>query len=141
MADPTSDVDEAICWYCGAPADPACAGEVSLYAEAVENMDGQGYPVVRVRCLDHVHVNVPRCEACRDRHKSVGCLMLLGVWIGCMVGFSLGGWMTVVGFFLGLLMVGFGHYLCDRLSGRKPFLTPYPPIQRLHRAGWKSANN
>jgi hypothetical protein len=49
MSDPTSDVDEGVCWQCGAPANPTCARTWSLFARAIEHKDGQGYHVMRGR--------------------------------------------------------------------------------------------
>jgi hypothetical protein len=57
MSDPTSDVDEAACWHCGAPADPHCARSVQFGAFSASHKDAQGYPVVRFLLVDRVRVH------------------------------------------------------------------------------------
>ena len=135
MSEPMPDVDEAVCWQCGAPANPACTQTMTLYAKSREHKDGQGYPVVRGRWQDSVSISIPRCEACRDRQRLVQFLMLVGLMISTVLGFSLGGWMPVVGFLGGAVTVILGSILYERHSGRRTWLDTYPPLKRLHQAG------
>jgi hypothetical protein len=62
MSEPRSDVDETVCWQCGAPTNPACAQALTLNAKSRQHKDGQGYPVVRGRWNDQVRVRIPRCH-------------------------------------------------------------------------------
>jgi hypothetical protein len=140
MSDPASDVDEAVCWQCGAPADPHCAPTVVLGAGAGEHKDGQGYPMVRGYWQDVVRVRVPRCEGCRNRYWLVAFLFLTSGLVGMVFGgvefLPSWGWMTIVGGFMGFVTVALGFVLYERLSGRRSINT-YPPVQRLRQAGWK----
>jgi len=141
MSDPMLDVDETVCWQCGAPANPACANTLTLYAKSREHKEGQGYRMVRGRWQDSVHVSIPRCEACRERQRLVKFLVPVDV-VGSVLGIPipLGGWMPVVGCLLGIVTIVGGHILYERLSGRRwPDL--YPPLKRLYKAGWRGANN
>ncbi len=151
MSDPPSDVDEAVCWQCGAPADPACAETLTLYAKSREHRDGQGYPVGRGRWNDQVRVSIPRCEACRNRLRLVGFLTLAGLAIGLVLGgvlgyvlgipFPLRGWMPAVGFLMGWVAVMLGSALYDQLSGRRTLFHSYPALKRLRQAGWRAPAN
>lgn len=141
MAESTSDLDEAVCRYCGAPANPAFAHNVSLYANSREHLDGQGFPVERGRGIDYVHVKIPRCAACCDRQILAPWLIMGGAVVGLVFGSELGSvvglnpLMSVVGAVIGLVTVGYGRVRCERLSRRRS--TPYPPVERLHQAGWR----
>jgi hypothetical protein len=140
MSDPTSDVDEAVCWQCGAPADDHYAQIVLLGAGAGEDKDGGGYPVVKGFWSDRVRVPVPRCKGCRNRYWIAGFLFLIGGLVGMVYGgvefLPSWGWMTVVGLFMGgmTVIIGFAQY--EGLSGRRTIYS-YPPLQRLRQAGWK----
>lgn len=128
MSEPTPDVDEAVCWQCGAPPDPACANTMTLYAKSRERKDGQGYPVVRSRlwwhAYDSVHVSIPWCEACHDRQQRVQFLLAAGIVVGLVVGSALGGWMILVGFLSAAATVILGSILYERHSGRRTGWTP-----------------
>jgi hypothetical protein len=44
MSEPTSDVDETVCWQCRAPANPACAQVLTLYAKPRQHKTGKAIP-------------------------------------------------------------------------------------------------
>jgi hypothetical protein len=140
MSDPRSDVNEAVCWQCGAPAVSDCACTRVLNAWASEHRYGQGYPVVRGWRQDAVRV--PWCEACCSRNRISTFITTTGFLVGGVLGMGLPswGWTTIAGGVVGAvaaLLLGILFY--GRLSGRRA-IDDYPPLQRLRQAGWTDPN-
>jgi hypothetical protein len=120
ISDPTWEKNEAVCWQCGAPADPARARTVHLYAQPIEHQDGQGYPVVRHWWHHVVRVSIPRCEACRNQNWLAVFLMPTSFMVGCALGgFPLWRWTTIIGGVIGCVTIALGFVLHERLSGRR----------------------
>jgi hypothetical protein len=148
MSDPASDVNEAVCWQCGAPADPDCAFTQALTAWPSELKDGQGYPVVRgqgkdFQGKDYVRVRIPRCEACRDRNWILSFLVITCCLFGSVLGMGYwsSGWGAIGGAVAGLVPPVLGIHFYQRLSGRRwRSNNDYPPLQRLRQAGWIDPN-
>ena len=138
MSHPTPDVDEAICWQCGAPADPHYACTVVLRAWAGEHKDGQGYPVDHGDFVDRVRVRVPRCKGCRNRYWLAVFLSGTGLLVGLVYGGVESSWgvMTIVAGFTGSWTFYLGFVFYEQLSGWRSNNT-WPPLQRLRQAGWK----
>jgi hypothetical protein len=138
MSDPASDVNEVVCWQCGAPADPVFAFIKVLNASAKQHKDGQGYPVDRGKWLDTVRVPIPCCKTCRNRYRSSRFLVfplgavLWGVGLRSGVAFLFGGLGTTYALHLAIL-----HF--ERRSGRRS-IDDYPPLQRLRQDGWFVVN-
>ncbi len=140
MTRPEPEASEAVCWPCGAPADPACAAEARLTMEARRCADGQGQPVIRGKRQDLIRLRIPRCERCRNRGYVSTAIILAGYAAGALAGMAIPsrGLMSVVG----AAVCGLGlMFVLSAFETRAGFrrIGDYPPLRSLRAAGWRSA--
>jgi hypothetical protein len=160
IAEPPSPENlDLACWQCGAPANPAHAHKVPLFAASHFDLDPLGFPVERKANLDKVTVAVPRCRLCRERNWFsviilLGCAILGAIIVTLLrnmfwpnvapprwlhvahqgIGDLSTGIGLVGGFVIGLLAI----VLQARASGLRS-LGSYPPLSALRQLGWQHA--
>jgi hypothetical protein len=144
------------CWQCGAPANPAHAYKLLLFAASHLDLDPLGFPVERKANLDEVTVAVPRCRLCRERNWFSVIVLLGSAILGAIIVTLLRNmlcpnaapprWLhvhqgigdlstgigLVGGFFIGLSAI----VLQARASGLRSFGS-YPPLSALRQLGWQ----
>jgi hypothetical protein len=129
-----TDVNEAVCWRCGAPANPDCARTVFLQAGAGQHKDGQSYPVLHHKHFDVVNVRVPRCKACSNLHWVCGFPGLIA-WVTALLGLVAQLPWLLYGSLIVIFISGFAMMGYEGLGWRRT--RDYPPLQRLREAGWE----
>lgn len=150
------DTNDTTCWQCGAPADPASAYVLRLFAASERQLDARGCDVTRGGHEDCVRVSVPRCRACRARGRRGVATVLGGAAVGGLIGAALPSalwsgrdapaWLLArgsgaldtaagVGVLMGLVVAMIWVGMRRRKSGRRR-LDSYPAARMLMRAGW-----
>jgi hypothetical protein len=147
MTESAPHTDPALCWQCGAPADPDCAFIQKLSAPSRHLRDNAGYPVVRGRRYDSLRLPIPRCARRRMRNGVTTGLCILGFFRGGVIGnalFPASQWIWPVGAFggLGLFILAWRLYLqATHLRSTQSYpplrrsTQSYPPLRRLRAAG------